>query len=357
MASNISRIGRRRRVLNEEALTASTLGIATRSREDLSRMPGDTPRYGAGANIENHPQITDYVPRRYRVIALGLLVGTGLGICAELVADYAEPLSRIAGTVSPVELTAALADGLVAWVSAVALLVTACYARLVFSLRRHRVDDSRGRYRVWRLLAGVSVVLSANAFVGGHAIGARILGHLTGWSVLPGSVGWWLAPAAILGGWLLVKLIVEVFECRAAVAAYCVALAAYLAAGVAHLWLPGWALAWQESLCRMLPMFGNLFLATGTLLFARYVVLDVQGLIEHAPSPGPARSAAASATRKSEQVSPIRIDEAPAAQDGREEVAWTDGSDGGEDDYEDSHSMSKADRKRLRKDKARNRAA
>ena len=73
MAHNAARAGRRRRVLNEEALTASAMGITARSGSDLSRAGGDTPRYGAGANIENHPQITDYVPRRYRVIVLAML--------------------------------------------------------------------------------------------------------------------------------------------------------------------------------------------------------------------------------------------------------------------------------------------
>lgn len=323
-------------------------------------MPGDTPRYGAGANIENHPQITDYVPRRYRVIATGMLAGFGLGVCGELIADNAETLSETFAAVTPAELTAALSDGMVAWVSAVALLITACYARLIYSLRRHRVDDNRGRYRIWRLLAVVSVVMSANTFVGGHALVARVLGHFTGWSVLPGSVGWWLAPAAVLGGWLMTKLILEASECRLALVAYVLSLGCFLAAGVAHCWLPALILPWQEALCRMLPLAGNILLAVGTLLFARYVVLDVQGLIEHGPSPEPARSAALGGSRKSD-ASAIRIDtvrpsKSPAATVTHED-AWTDGSDVDGEDYEDSRPLSKAERKRLRKEKTRNRAA
>ena len=349
--------------MNEEVLTASAMGIAARTRDDLSRMPGDTPRYGAGANIENHPQITDYVPRRYRVIALGMLAGIGLGVCGELVATHAEELSELVGGVTPADLTAALTEGLVAWVSAVALLVTACFARLIYSLRRHRVDDNRGRYRVWRLVAGVSVVLSANAVVGGHAIVARALGHLTGWSVLPGSVGWWLAPAAVLGGWLLLKLMLEASECRTALVAYTLSLACFFAAGIAHCWLPTWASPWQDSLSRLLPLAGNILLTTGTLLFARYVVLDVQGLIEHGPSPEPMRSAAVVAARKPENGNTVRFDgphtnPLPAAQAEQDDEAWTDGSQAqNEADDDASRPLTKAERKRLRKEQARNRAA
>lgn len=348
--------------MNEEVLTASAMGIAARTRSDTSRQPGDTPRYGAGANIENHPQVTDYVPRRYRTIALFVLMGMGLGVCGELIAADAQKLSTLVGDVSPSELTSALAGGLVAWVSVVALLVTACFARLIYILRRHRVDDSRGRYRVWRLVAAVSVVLSSNAFIGGHALVARALGHLTGWSVLPGSVGWWLVPAALLGGWLLVKLMLEASECRMALVAYTLALACFFTAGLACCWLPTWATPWHDTLARMLPLGGNILLMAGTLLFARYVVLDVQGLIEHGPSPEPTRSAAVVATRKSDKSGTVRFDsshesQSPAAQTGRDD-AWTDGSDPEDEQvYEKTRKLSKAERKRLRKQQARNRAA
>ena len=68
------RNGRRRRVLNEEVLSASSSHAALRAvdRDDASR---EAPRYSDAAGVENHPQITDFVPRRYRTIALLVLVG------------------------------------------------------------------------------------------------------------------------------------------------------------------------------------------------------------------------------------------------------------------------------------------
>ena len=360
MAHNTARIGRRRRVLNEEALAASALGIAARRRNDLSRTPGDTPRYGAGANIENHPQVTDYVPRRYRVIALVMLAGLVLGICAELIAQYAPVLNGFVGTVSPQEITATLSDGLVAWTSATALLVAAFYARLILLLRRHRIDDSRGRYRVWRLAAWVAVLLSLNAVVDAHTIVARALGHLTGWGILPGNVGFWLAPAALLGGWLLLRLIRDAAECRTALSAYTLALLCFITAAVACCWSPAWASQWHDTLCRLLPVGGDILLTTGTLLFARYIVLDVQGLIEHGAASESSRvSAETPAQQSKEPQKPSRKESPPAAQTKPSQDAWIDGSQA-EDRHNDepgNRRLSKAERKRLRKQKSRNRAA
>jgi len=363
MAHNTARVGRRRRVLNEEALAASALGITARNRDDLSRAPGDTPRYGAGANIENHPQITDYVPRRYRVIGLAMMAGVILGVSGELIANNATTLSEIFGTVSPQEFTEAIAGGLISWTSATALLVAACYARLIYSLRRHRVEDDRGRYRVWRMAAWIAVLLSINSVVGAHAIVARGLGHLTGWSILPANAGWWLVPAALLGGWLMLKLIREVAECRTALTAYTSAMACFVIAAVAFCWSPSWISQWHDSLCRLLPLAGDILMTTGSLLFARYVVLDVQGLIEHSPTleasqkPVPAESSSdsrASSHRKDStegQQADVKVGPDPGA--------WVDGSQSEPEQNDDSgkRRLSKAERKRLRKEKGRRRAA
>ena len=155
MPHHTARIGRRRRVLNEEVLTASAMGIAARSRDDLSRTPRDTPRYGVGADIENHPQITDYVPRRYYVIALGMMAGLALGACGELIANHATTLSKLVGTVSPNEITATLADGLVAWTSATAFVVWTGTFRLndppLMTLHRLR---SRA---VWAMMTSIAL--------------------------------------------------------------------------------------------------------------------------------------------------------------------------------------------------------
>ena len=64
MANILGRNDRRRRVLNEEALSASTAHLALR-RGDVELAAAKTQRYSEQAGVEHHPQITDFLPRRF----------------------------------------------------------------------------------------------------------------------------------------------------------------------------------------------------------------------------------------------------------------------------------------------------
>jgi len=275
-----------------------------------------------------------------------------------LAAYYAETLHSIVPAISAAEITAVFANQLLIWASAAMLLASACYAKLIFSLRRHRVDDFRGRYRVWRTASWAALALSLNAVIGGHSIVARALGYFTSWSVLPGNAGWWLAAAVIVGGYLLLKLIFDVAECRGAAFAYGLAAACFVVAGAnAAGWSPTWAAAWPDTMSRAFPLAANLLLLVGTLLFARYVVLDVQGLISH-------RSITVQNARETisppqqESPEPEEIQQEIPVQAAFEENAWVDGSEMGTDDQSHANRrLSKSERKRLRKQKNRNRAA
>lgn len=357
MSHNTNRVGRRRRVLNEEVLSASN--IATRSANAaLDMEPGDTPRYGAGANIENHPQVTSFVPRRLRTLVCIGFLGIGVCVAGELTAHYAVWLSETTQVLTTSEIIDVFANRFVAWTSATVLLFLAGYARLVYSLRRHRVDDYRGLYRVWRTASWAAILLSLNAVLGGHALLARCLGHWAEWQMLPASAGWWLVPSALFGGWLLARLIVDASECRTALAMYLLAFACLTVAGVHSAgWSPAWAADWPGVLGRSLPLLGYTFLLVATLSFARYVVLDVQGLIErtasnpttHVGKPNPKQDAHIElAADTVETSSDVQCDEA------EQDIAWVDGSTP-EPNYDEEFDrpLSKAERKRLRKQKQR----
>lgn len=360
MARNTARVGRRRRVLKEEVLSASNIAIHNGS-DDFE--PGDTPRYGAGANIENHPQVTAFVPRRMSTFCMYALAGIGVAVSAELVAHFATPLSQFVESVSPAELTDVFANRLVAWTSATLLLLAVGYTRLVYSLRRHRVDDYRGRYRVWRTAGWAALLVSLNSVLGAHTLIAACLGSLVDWQMLPASAGWWLVPSALLGGWLVIKLMIDASECRSALCSFalgtvCLTIAAAHSAG----WSPEWSMAWPDTMGRSLPLLGFTFVLIGTQLFARYVILDVQGLIERAePAPLEKQSEEKVAKKATKEMAKAVVAEEPAEQE-TEQVAsssqWVDGSEP-ETDYGDEpgRRMSKAERKRLRKQKQRNRAA
>lgn len=355
MARTTTRVGRRRRVLNEEVLSASN--IAVRSASSTKNIePGDTPRYGAGANIENHPQVTSFVPRRFRTLSLIAFCGLAAVTVAELTAHYAKQLSELVQVISPAEITDVFCTRFVAWTSAAMLLFTAGYTRLIFSLRRHRVEDYRGRYRVWRTAGWAAILLSINAVLGAHELVARCLSNLVDWQLLPTNAGWWLVPAALLGGWLLVKLIIDASECRSAWAVYLLAIGCLTVAGIHSAgWSPAWSADWPGTLSRSLPLLGYTFMLVGSLLFARHVILDVQGLIEHRAV---AKVSTTKASPKDEPTSNVAKELENEATAEPETSAWIDGSEPElDDDEQGERRLSKSDRKRLRKQKQRNRAA
>jgi hypothetical protein len=349
MARNNGRWGRLRRVLSEDL---SSTGHACEGAS-AQYEPGDTPRYGAGANIENHPQVTDYVPRRFHHMATWLGAGAVLGVFAEAIAHRSDLLTGIVPNEDLAELANSVADRLTAWTSTVVLLGAAACAQVVHLLKRHRIDDIRGRYRIWRTASWLALVVSCAAVTGLHRVVSQVLGSLTGWHLLQADAVWWVVPTALAGAWILVRLIRNTAEYRPAAGAFilasgCFAVALAAAAG----WTPLANALWSQSLSRSLPLVGYLFCLLGTMLTARYVVLDVQGLIDH-PFP-PAQPAANSAA--SRHVTPASSSDIPEDDEvPSTAVAWTDGTHPEEEAAHDRH-LSKAERKRLRK-QARNHAA
>jgi hypothetical protein len=339
MARSNGRWGRLRRVLNEDLSSSTTVYSGT----EVDRTPGDTPRYGAGANIENHPQVTDYIPRRFRITALILGSGAALGAIAEIIAHSAESLGPRLGIV-PTELTLALSDRLVGWTIAAMLILTAAYGRIVFLLKRHRLDDLRGRYRVWWQAGLLAVALSACFVTSAHTLFAKAAGHLTNLHPMASDTLWWLLPVALVGGWVMSRLIRDAAECRLALTSFSLSGVAFIAAAAcAAGWSPADSQLGAESLTRTLPLVGSLLALAGTLLTARYVVLDVQGLIEH-----PVVEVKPVATR---MVDALEEDSDEA------ETAWTDGTEPDVDYSDDDRPLTKAERKRLRKQHGRYRAA
>ncbi len=366
----MTRVGRRRRVLNEEVRAAGK--IVGQSPPALREQSSDAPRYGEQASIENHPQVTDFVPRRYRTIMMVVFVGMICAAGVELSVRHADQLAAVLPTVGRAEIEDVIAGRFMAWCSAVVLLLTAAYARVVFMLGRHRIDDYRGRYRIWRIATWAAIGLSMNAVVGLHEPFARILGSWTGWNMLANQSGWWLLGAVLVGGWIMVRLALDLAPCRIALATIFLSLTCYLAAGVAAAgwWPPEWLGVWSGMVVRTLPLVGNVLLLAAIMFNARYVVLDVQGLIQ-IPKRSSSRKTHADAVALSQTDNAGKQAERTAARKRPSQVTqkaepvveksnatsttgWIDGtkSDSGMSS-EKPRRMSKSEKKRLRKLKAR----
>ncbi len=110
MSRFLGRDSRRRRVLNEDALSASTAHLALRAVTPDEPSDG-TPRYSEAAGVEHHPQVTDFVPRKFRTIgmlaAAALMFPIGIAAADQLGIDarpfvIAITVAASGGFVSPI---------------------------------------------------------------------------------------------------------------------------------------------------------------------------------------------------------------------------------------------------------------
>src|SRR5262245_28462305 len=235
MFSLPGRNGRRRRVLNDEVLSASSSHVALRAMADNRDSSQNAPRYSDAAGVETHPQVTDFIPRRYRTIALLVLAGVLTTAALAALHYFAVPIATACGLAHIGTIDLSAPGSLASWLASTVLVVTAVACVLVYSIRRHRIDDYRGRYRVWLGAALACVLLSADSVVGLHDALAQSLSHHTGWAALRAGAVWWLVIAGLPLTWIAVRLLLDVKECRVSATLLLVAVGGYLTAGASFL--------------------------------------------------------------------------------------------------------------------------
>jgi hypothetical protein len=377
------RNGRRRRVLNEEVLSASSSHAVLRAfdRDDASR---EAPRYSDAAGVEHHPQVTDFVPRRYRTIGLLLLVGGLAASGLALLHYFAPAVAASVGSADVARFEINSPGHLAGWVEAITLLVASVTCALVYSIRRHRIDDIRGRYRIWLAASAACLVLSANSVAALHQVLAHSLGHATGWTALRGDAVWWLLVGGPPLAWIVARAIFDTLECRLAVSLLLAALLSYATSATSYFGLvAGLDQRSEPMITGTAILAGHWLLMLGIVSYARFVILDAQGLIAARPRVARKKKARAAKTEpgKSEPkpttaavptvlsaVGYSRRQQADFSQraEPRSSDQWVDGSrperdpyddDDEEDSDGDDRKLTKSERKRMRKMKTQGRAA
>jgi hypothetical protein len=375
------RNGRRRRVLNEEVLSAST-ARATRQSAASGDSVTQAHRYSEAAGVENHPQVTDFVPRRYRTI--GILVVGGVASVAVLGAlhYFAQTVATFAGlpTLRPFDLGAP--GSMAAWISAVVLFVASVGCLLVYSIRRHRIDDFKGRYRVWLGASAACLLLSANSVAGMHQVVAHVLSHFVGWTALRDNSVWWLAIAGLPLAWIGFRTLLDVKECRLAATFVGAAVVCCTASAASYFgFIPVTEQRTASLVSGATMLLGHWMVVAAVVTYARFVILDAQGLVtvdrrtatKHSKKVEKAMPAtdAKSTDSKPTVLSVANYTRSKASQADadadEDDDRWIDGrrperksydSYGDvEEDSEGGSKLNKTDRKRLRKLKAQNRAA
>jgi hypothetical protein len=222
--------------------------------------------------------------------------------------------------------------------------------------------------------------MSAISVTGLHHLIAAGMTHLTGWSALREGAVWWFVLPGLPMGWMGLRAFLDVRDCRLAASLMAAATLSYVLSAFSYVGLVPVANQSVEAIVVGASiLMGHWLLLAGVISYARFVILDAQGLIPipkratakrieegeideleqltrpTAPSkPAPTMTPATAASRQ--------FGQATKTDDSR----WVDGSrpdrrryDEGEDDDAsgDDRRLNKADRKRLRKLKSDGRAA
>lgn len=210
IGKGLQRDDRRRRVLRDER---SVDEGTEAGRRRLGRRVRT--RYGAAARRRHQPAIVDLLPLRWRSL------GPTLAVLLSVVALLTTGLVLDAQQAESLQLAPRpdLRDGLfgtlarmATWCASASWLIAALIGSQIFLVRRHRRDDYRGHFALWRRLSFLAVLMSidATAHVAGDLAAMATAGRLD--PMRAAGIG--LAVRWLLGTAVIVRLGFEIRENR-----------------------------------------------------------------------------------------------------------------------------------------------
>ena len=237
--------------------------------------------YAKAAVEETETRVADLIPTRPLGVSILLLLGlTAIAAVQALytfVPDWSGPL----GPEGVAAFDLANSGSLNSWLSALLFAAGAAMSGLIYVIRRHKMDDYRGRYRMWLWASAAMMLASVNAVAGlHHAFDALVL-HLSGRTLLTGVTGWAMLTISLIGGILGLRLLMDMWRSRGSSAALVSAAVSY---GIGT-----WLIIFQplpagSMLATMMVTLafsiGHLLLAFSTVVYARRVLLEARGLLK-----------------------------------------------------------------------------
>jgi len=193
------------------------------------------------------------------------------------------------------------------------------WSLVVFGVRAHRVDDYRGRYRVWLWAAAALGLLALDAATGLHDALGWALTLAGGKQVLTASPAAaatmaWMGLYGLVLGTLALRVAIEVWPSIGSFTALLLSLLLYLVAGMMQLGLlvPTDPLAAAVSRSAI-ALTAHWALVAAVGLFARHVILDARGRLKVHIDPERKKSRAKSRARLKVMKSEKAAESAPQA--------------------------------------------
>jgi hypothetical protein len=230
--------------------------------------------------MDEQSRLTDLVPTRLPAFLIPLVLGTAVIAGLEALYAWMPQLARFAtdGRVAAFDL-----DGegsLAVWFSSMTLAAAGLVAIVVYTVRRHKVDDYHGRYRIWLWAASCWLLMSLDETASLHEGFKEMMATVSGTRLFGDGSVWWVVPYFFLLGAVGTRLLVDMRCCWLSSATLVLAALCYASAVAAQLGLvlhDGGAreVMFEEGA----ELFGDLLLLMAMGLHARHVILDAQGLL------------------------------------------------------------------------------
>jgi len=349
---------RRRRVLRDEITGGQdedAASIPISSKRDRAR------RYTDGALAENHPRVTDFLPQRaFAAVVLTLLLLTG--VAAVLTAYIVLATTGLLASEPRLALFDLNGRGNVGqWFASLLFGGLAMLSLVIYRIRLHRIDDFRGRYRVWLIASGLFLFLSLDVATQLHQALSAGMEFFSKGPVLGSRDGWWLLLYTAVLGAFAIRLAIEMRANRTALTLVCVGCGLCFISGLQVLGAFSAADPLERTVARVCCGFlGQWALAVSVIVYARHVFLDAQGLLrEGEPRKKKTRTKAKEAAAESADDKTSDKDKKssstakPAAAVAKATIAAAsaadDDGDEDEDDLSNDRQLSRSERKRLKK--------
>lgn len=269
---------RRRRVLNSESASAGSDEEGGEEAAPQTPAParGSLRAYSPAVLGEHQKRLSDLIPTR--PYSISLLVLFGLTAIATIITLYTTWQARWEGLyASRLTLLDPHAFGSIAsWFSSILLAGASLGALVIYSIRSHRVDDYRGKYRIWLWTAAALIWASLDSATGVHSAIGLLAARLIGMPQWQDTA--WMGMYALIFGVLAIRLIVEQWYSVGSYATLGASIVLYSAVAVQKLgfFQTENQLA-NSSLLATLAMLAHLTLFIAIAVYARHVRLDAEG--------------------------------------------------------------------------------
>lgn len=276
---------RRRRVLRDElAQPADNESPDSAPGLGSGSAKGPVRAYSPAVLAERQPRVSELLPVRPLWAAVAILLAVTAVAAIECIHIHARTIA-VANDPHVAALDAAQRGSLAAWFAALVLAGGAALAMATFGIRVHRVDDYRGRYRIWLWTAAALAWASLDAATGLHdALGlllATLAGRTADGTLATACTIGWLAVYGLTFGTLAIRLSMEVWCSLPSLTALAVAGLLYLLSSLAVLdMLPQQGPLVDSVVRTTLALLAHVALVSAVLLYARHVYLDATGRLK-----------------------------------------------------------------------------